>query len=97
MTDQPEQVTVTLSFSPRTAARLRALADPAWTGLDNDYDRLRAVLDELADHAQQGVYRSGAWERDWVCQVFGDEWLDNLEPDPEHADIGWPRPRDRGE
>jgi hypothetical protein len=40
-----------------------------------------AVLATLADHAQQGVYRPGAWERDWVIQVFGDEWLDRVEPD----------------
>lgn len=41
---------------------------------------VRDVLEQLADHAQQGVYRPGAWERDWLCQVFSDEFLDRLEP-----------------
>jgi hypothetical protein len=39
------------------------------------------VLSVLADHAQQGVYRPGSWERPWLCQVFGDEWLSEVEPD----------------
>ena len=88
MTEQPEQVTVTLSFSPRIAALLLALADPAWTERT-----IEAVLYELADHAQQAVYRSGSWERPWACQAFGEGWLANLEPDPEHAASGWQRPR----
>jgi hypothetical protein len=98
MPDTPApDVTVTLTFSARTAARLGALvdsdlADPAWT----PGQRLRAVLMELADHAQQAVYRPGAWEREWICQAFGYSWQANLEPDPEHLDIGWQRPRGSG-
>jgi hypothetical protein len=38
------------------------------------------VVMELVDHAQQGVYRPGAWERGWLCQAFGDEWTASLEP-----------------
>ncbi len=30
------------------------------------------VVGQLVDHAQQGVYRPGAWERAWLCQAFGD-------------------------
>lgn len=37
-----------------------------------------AVL-KLIDHAQQGVYRPGAWERDWLRQAFGDDWTEYLE------------------
>ena len=33
----------------------------------------------LIDRAAQGVYRPGAWERGWVCQAFGDEFIDHLE------------------
>lgn len=40
-----------------------------------------AVVGELIDHAQQGVYRPGSWERPWVMQAFGDAWLAHLEPD----------------
>lgn len=95
MTEQPERVTVTLSFSPRTAARLAAL------GADESGDPLaatvEAVLYELADHAQQAVYRPGAWEREWACQAFGYDWLENLEPDPDHPDTGWQRPKVAGQ
>lgn len=38
------------------------------------------VVSLLVDHAQQGVYRPGAWERQWLEQVFGDEWQQFLEP-----------------
>ena len=89
---KPEQVTVTLRLSRRTADRLAALA-----GTQFGPDSVEAVIYELIDHAQQAVYRSGAWEREWACQAFGYDWLENLEPDPDHADIGWQRPRTRGE
>ena len=92
MTDQPEQVTVTLSLSRQTMDRLAA-----FTGTQFGPETAVGVIYELVDHAQQAVYRNGAWQRDWAIQVFGEEWLENLEPDPEHADIGWQRPRDRGE
>lgn len=36
------------------------------------------VIGQLIDHACQGVYRPGAWERDWLRQAFGDDWM--LEP-----------------
>jgi hypothetical protein len=43
----------------------------------------------LIDHAQQGVYRPGAWERDWLCQAFGRGWTSYLEPgDPYGRDGG---------
>jgi hypothetical protein len=38
------------------------------------------VIGRLVDHAQQGVYRPGAWERGWLYQAFGDEWTAYLEP-----------------
>lgn len=59
------------------------------------------VLELLIDHAQQGVYRPGSWERQWVVQVFGEEWADRLEPgDPygqadTHARRVFRRPRRR--
>jgi hypothetical protein len=42
-------------------------------------DSVEGVIMQLVDHAQQGVYRPGAWERDWLCQAFGDEWIENME------------------
>lgn len=38
------------------------------------------VVHELIDHAQQGVYRPGSWERGWLRQAFGAEWEARLEP-----------------
>lgn len=88
---QPEKVTITLTLSARTVQRLAALADPSW-----ERRTAEDVIMELIDHAQQAVYRSGAWEREWACQAFGYDWLANLEPDPEHPDYGWQRPKSAG-
>jgi len=42
---------------------------------------VEGVVLTLVDHAQQGVYRPGAWERQWLEQVFfADEWQPHLEP-----------------
>jgi len=41
---------------------------------------VKNVLLQLIDHAQQGVYRPGAWEREWLCQAFGYDWFVKLEP-----------------
>ena len=38
------------------------------------------VVLHLIDHAQQEVYRPGAWERVWLMQAFGDEFTKFLEP-----------------
>jgi len=43
-------------------------------------DSVADVVAKLVDHAQQGVYRPGAWERYWLIQAFGDEWTEYLEP-----------------
>ena len=60
--------TITLELSETICAFLEVLGEP------------KHVIMELIDHAQQGVYRPGAWERDWLCQAFGDDWLERLEP-----------------
>jgi hypothetical protein len=48
-------------------------------------DSVKGVVMELIDHAQQGVYRPGAWERDWLRQAFGDDWTAYLEPGDPHG------------
>lgn len=64
-------------------------------------DDVEAVVSQLIDHAQQGVYRPGAWEREWVCQAFGHEWFSKMEPgDPYNRSIAsaaklFERPRRR--
>jgi hypothetical protein len=58
---------------------------------------VEGVVRELIDHAQQGVYRPGAWERQWLMQAFGDDWTAHLEPgDPygrEGGEAIFQRPR----
>jgi hypothetical protein len=73
-----DEVIVPVALSRRTADLLAVLIDPQW-GLDS----LEDVLGKLADHAQQGIYRSGAWEREWLCSAFGHEWTGRMEPDPD--------------
>lgn len=67
---------LTINVADEVAERLRALVHPA-TGCET----IEQVVSTLVDHAQQGVYRPGAWERPWLEQAFGDEWQSNLEPD----------------
>jgi len=89
----PRLVSITVQLPEEWIQNLEALVDP-----ERGIDDVAAVLVELADHAQQAVYRPGAWERGWLCQAFGWDWLENLEPDPEHPDIfERPRRRDGGE
>jgi hypothetical protein len=70
------QVQVTVELPVEVVRRLAVLSDEGYGTM-----RVASVLATLADHAQQGVYRPGAWERDWLIQVFGDEWLTRVEPD----------------
>lgn len=72
-----DDVTIPVTIPAWEAERLSALVGPA-AGIPD----LEAVVYQLLDHAQQGVYRRGAWEREWLMQVFGDDWLKRLEPDP---------------
>jgi hypothetical protein len=73
-----------LEISDTVAALLATLSD---TG------DVQEVVEQLIDHAQQGVYRPGAWEREWLCQAFsGDfirklEWGDPYNNDPRCAHI----------
>jgi hypothetical protein len=41
---------------------------------------VKAVILELIDHARQGVYRPGAWERGWLIQAFGSDFEHKLVP-----------------
>jgi len=50
---------------------------------------VEGVIGELIDHAQQGIYRPGAWEREWLTQAFGADWIEHLEPgDPYNGGEG---------
>jgi len=64
---------ITITVTDEVAGRLAVLGEPGVTAAE--------VAAVLIDHAQQGVYRPGAWERAWVCQAFGEDWLYRLEPD----------------
>lgn len=78
---------ITVEVSDTVYALLNALAETP-----ND-SSAAIVVAQLIDHAQQGVYRPGAWERDWLCRAFGYYWLERLEPgDP----YGRPEPSEEG-
>jgi len=40
---------------------------------DQKLSPLQSLIVDLLDHVQQGVYRSGAWERQWLEQCVGPE------------------------
>ena len=55
---------------------------------DTVYSLLEVLLEDgnveqvvtlLVDHAQQGVYRPGAWEREWIVSAFGPDFMERLE------------------
>jgi hypothetical protein len=73
-------VSITLELPKRIADLLSVLTIGEYAPGD-----LRGVLMELIDHAQQGIYRPGAWERGWLEQAFGTEWQSGLEPDTEQT------------
>lgn len=70
-------VKLTIEIADQVANLLAVLHDGKLSG----EPAVRDVLLRLIDHAQQGVYRPGAWERGWVCQAFGDEWTARMAPD----------------
>lgn len=82
----PQETTISVTIHTETAQRLRTLISP-----DDGLPDLSAVVGRLIDHVQQGVYRPGAWERDWLCQALGDAWLERVEPDPETPCFDRPR------
>ena len=59
-------------------------------------DRNKSGIDEILDHVQQGVYRPGAWERHWLVQAIGDDWLVQVERDPDAPYFDRPRATDGG-
>jgi hypothetical protein len=66
--------TITITVSATVYSLLEVLAGAAGTG-----PTVEDVVSELIDHAQQGVYRPGSWERPWLCQAFGGDWTSKLE------------------
>jgi len=81
MAETPEPaptVKVELELSQRVADLLTVLTVGQYAPGD-----LQGVIYKLIDHAQQGVYRPGAWEREWLQQAFGHGWNAGLEWDTE--------------
>ena len=86
-----EEKTITITMSATVYSLLKVL---------DERGNVEEVINLLVDHAQQGVYRPGAWERDWLCQVFGDDWIQHLEPGDPYGRPDSPmfqRPRKRSE
>lgn len=83
----PRQITVTVPDTVYALLEVLTRTDRHTTVED--------VVAELIDHAQQGVYRPGSWERPWLVQAFGDEWQRHLEPGDPHGRAGCERFFDR--
>ncbi len=66
-----ERVKIEIEVTPQVLRLLSVLGEP------------KDVIEKLIDHAQQGVYRPGSWERPWLGQAFGCGFEDQLETDPE--------------
>jgi hypothetical protein len=69
-----KEISITITVSREVYKLLTTLCDRQ--GL---YPTVADVVTGLVDHAQQGVYRPGAWEREWLVQAFGSDFEDNLE------------------
>ena len=72
--------TIALEVDGTVYGLLKVLAEDGLTVED--------VVGLLIDHAQQGVYRPGSWERHWLMQAFGDKWIKGLEPGDPHGREG---------
>jgi len=73
---------ITVTVTDEVAAALAVLTDPSMlTPGATAADAARDAVAVLIDHTHQGVYRPGAWEREWLCRVFGDDWTARLVPD----------------
>jgi hypothetical protein len=73
---------ITVTVSDEVAAQLAVLTDPSMlTSTATVADAARDAVAVLIDHAQQGIYRPGSWERPWLQQVFGDDFERRLVPD----------------
>ncbi len=76
--------TVQVTLGEKEFDLLSAIGDPA------------KVLSSLADHAAQGIRRTGAWETDWIRQCFGYDFEKNLEVDPVCHGQHWTNMRTKG-
>ena len=67
---------ITIELRETVYSLLEVLTKGKWAPAETVY----GIIETLIDHAQQGVYRPGAWERQWLEQVFPRGWQGHLEP-----------------
>lgn len=57
------------------------LDDKSWTRIERLVEvrggDLEAFVSEILDHVDQGIYRSGSWERGWLAQCLGEECIED--------------------
>lgn len=59
-------------YAPRKRELNITLCEEHWHRIERlcqDGETIEDLVTRLLDHVQQGVYRSGAWERDWLAQI----------------------------
>ena len=67
---------ITIEVSETVYSLLEVLTKGEWAPAKT----VHGIIETLIDHAQQGVYRPGAWERQWLEHVFPGSWQEHLEP-----------------
>ena len=68
--------TITLKISDEVHGLLETLTRGEFATCET----VEQVIEQLIDHAQQGVYRPGSWERGWIRQAFGHDFEEALMP-----------------
>lgn len=67
---------ITIELTAEQASALALLAS-GWVLRKADApinDQVLACLSHLIHASVDGVNRPGSWERQWLCQAFGDDW-----------------------
>jgi hypothetical protein len=75
-----EKITVTVELDADVHEYLETLARHSGGFADNE--TVASVLVHLANCAAGGMRRPVAWERGWIEQAFGDDWVRALEMRP---------------
>ena len=65
--------TLRISLPDEMWARIERLSEAVPNDYVDETTDLESLVTLLLDHVQQGIYRSGAWERQWLVQCFGEE------------------------
>ena len=83
--DAPTEQTLSFVVEEDDIQNLAVLA-PTWVDFPEDdlETRARDVLERFCERVAVGITGPNSWERRWLQQAFGDEWIARLEADPDY-------------